>query len=255
MGADGGLAGDLDFLDAGGLDALDPAGGDIGFQRLAALQRDGIEAQRLRAIGADADDHVLGGLQAEAVRRAEADTQRTVEIAPAPDHAVAWIVAIGQALDRSEPAIGVALADAGRADLAGCRGDGGDALGRLRMAGEDVEPLVVGALVLAAAAEGGVAAERGEEAAGAIGIVAGAGNVADADLVGGQFLLARELGERELRAGADSRATRGVLQDLRDDLIHQRRFRFLLGALDGVLRSDMGDLMRQHGGDLGGVVG
>ncbi len=44
MGDDGWLPADLGRLDAGRLNTLDPAGGDIGFERLAALQRDRVEA-------------------------------------------------------------------------------------------------------------------------------------------------------------------------------------------------------------------
>ena len=94
-----------------------------------------------------------------------------------------------------------------------------------------------------------------EEARRRIGVVAGLGDGADADLVGLELLLAREAGDRQLRARGVFLALVGPLQQLRGDAAEQPTAPLQLGALRGVAGGDMADLVRHHGRDLGAVAG
>ena len=66
----------------------------------------------------------------------------------------------------------------------------------------------------------------------------------------------REKRASESREPACSAApAAGSFSTCDDDLADQRRFQLELGPLDRMLGRDMGDLMGEHRGDLGGVVG
>ena len=101
----------------------------------------------------------------------------------------------------------------------------------------------------------GVAPHRGEEAHGAIGIVAGARGNADADAVGLEFLRAREARQRDLGFRERERARLRIAQHVVHDAAHHRDLARLVLADRGVAGDDMRHLVRQHGGELGGVVG
>ena len=96
---------------------------------------------------------------------------------------------------------------------------------------------------------------RGEEALGAVGVVAGARGDADADAVGLEFLRAREAGQRDLRFGERQRAELRIAEHVGDDAVDQRGLPRLVLADRGVARDHVRHLVRQHGGELGVVVG
>ena len=98
-------------------------------------------------------------------------------------------------------------------------------------------------------------AERGEKSSRAIGVISGVGDGLDADLVGGEFLFARETGDRELRARLDFVLSFALGEQLRIDAREQRRRLFELGPLGGVARGDMADFMRHDRGDFRCVLG
>ena len=77
----------------------------------------------------------------------------------------------------------------------------------------------------------------------------------DADLVGGEFLFARETGDRQLRARLDFVLSLTLFEHLRIDAREQRRRLFELGPLGGVTRGDMADFMRHDRGDFRRVLG
>ena len=81
------------------------------------------------------------------------------------------------------------------------------------------------------------------------------GDDPDADLVGGEFLLARETGDRKLRARLDFVLSLTLREQLRIDPREQRRRLFELGPLGGVARGDMADFMRHDGGHFRRVLG
>ena len=62
-----------------------------------------------------------------------------------------------------------------------------------------------------------------EKARGRIGVVAGLGDDADADLVGLEFLLAREMGDRQLHARLLLLALLRLVEHLGGDALEQRR--------------------------------
>lgn len=97
-------------------------------------------------------------------------------------------------------------------------------------------------------------AERCEEPGRAIGVIAGAGQVLDPDLVGFEFLLAREGGDRQFRARLDLLVGPGVFKHLG---VHAREqgSRFLeFRPLRGMAGGDMRNLVRHDRGDFGRVV-
>ena len=98
------------------------------------------------------------------------------------------------------------------------------------------------------------ATQRREEAGCAIGIVSGARDRPHTDLVGFQFLLAREAGEGHAPRGLRLLAFLPALNEgcgLGDD----RCIALQLGALARMAGRDMGNLMRHDGGDFGRIIG
>ena len=104
-------------------------------------------------------------------------------------------------------------------------------------------------------AEMRVAPHRGEEALGAVGVVAGARRDADADAVGLELLGAGEVGERDLGFGKRQRAKLRIAQQVGRDPVDQRGLAGLVLADRGVAGDDMRHLVRQHRGQFGIVVG
>ena len=149
--------------------------------------------------------------------------------------------------------VAVALAGAGAGVLPRV-GDGvGDALRRRRMRRQEVRRARVDAGALRAQMR--VHAHRGEEALGAVGVVAGARRDADADAVGLELLGAGEVGERDLGFGERQRAELRVAQQVGGDAVDQRGLPRLVLADLGVAGDDVRHLVRQHRGELGVVVG
>ena len=133
-------------------------------------------------------------------------------------------------------------------------GDGvGDALRRRRVRRQEVRRARVDAGALRAQMR--VHAHRGEEALGAVGVVAGARRDADADAVGLELLGAREVGQRDLRFGERERAELRIAEQVGGDAVDQRGLARLVLADFGVAGDHMRHLVRQHRGELGVVVG
>ena len=105
------------------------------------------------------------------------------------------------------------------------------------------------------AAQMRVHAHRGEEALGAVGVVAGARRDADADAVGLELLGAREVGERDLGFGERQRAELRIAEQVGGDAVDQRGLPRLVLADRGVAGDHVRHLVRQHRGELGVVVG
>ena len=96
--------------------------------------------------------------------------------------------------------------------------------------------------------------ERGEKARGREGVVAGARDHADADAVGFELLKPGIAGDGPRGGGLDLVALLAAFDDLGSLRDHRLRL-FLLSPQESVARGDMGDFVRHHGGDLGGVIG
>ena len=117
---------------------------------------------------------------------------------------------------------------------------------------QEVEIWIVG---LKRIAELGVGIHRLQETGGSEGVVAGPGDVVDAERVGLQFLFARELGKAELAAG-QRHLTGGVAgQHFADDAAGQFGGLLALLALDAVIGGDVAHLVADDRGDLGRIVG
>ena len=173
--------------------------------------------------------------------------------APAAHEALARVLAIDEPVDHAEIFVAVALARA-RARVLPRVGDGiGDALRRRRMRRQEVRRARIDAGALRAQMR--VHAHRGEEALGAVGVVAGARRDADADAVGLELLGAREVGERDLRFGERERAELRIAEQVGGDAVDQRGLARLVLADRGVAGDHMRHLVRQHRGELGVVVG
>ena len=121
------------------------------------------------------------------------------------------------------------------------------------MRGEEVGRAHVRAV--AAGAQIGVAAHRGEEARGAERVVAGVRRDADAELVGLEFLGAREARELDLGAGERQRALLRVAQHVVDHRAADRDLARLFLAQRRMLEDHVRHLVREHRGELGVVVG
>ena len=123
---------------------------------------------------------------------------------PAARETFARVLAIDQAVEDGEIFGAVALATAGAAELA-CIGERVlHALGRRRMAREEIDAARIRAAV--AGLQIRIALHVGQEARRAVGIETGARRNADTDAVGLEFLRAREGGQRQLRLGERQRA-------------------------------------------------
>src|SRR5262245_15928466 len=107
----------------------------------------------------------------------------------------AWILAINHAVEGGEILDVVALAAAGAAELARIGERVLHALGRCRMAREEIDAARRGAI---ACLEIRVALHVGQEARRAVGIETGACRDSHANAVGLELLRAREGGERQL---------------------------------------------------------
>ncbi len=167
--------------------------------------------------------------------------------------AFARVLAIDDAVEVLQVGLLVAGAAAGPRELPGV-GDGvADALGGGRMRRQEVRRarIDVGAL----RAQVRVRPHRGQEALGAVGVEAGARRDADADAVGLELLGAREVGERDLGLGERQRAELRIAEQIDGDAVDHRGLPRLVLADLGVARDDVRHLVRQHGGELGVVVG
>ena len=90
------------FLDRCRIDVLDPAGGEIGGERLLGRHAHDVKAQRLRAAVLDADHRLRGVVERKAVRRGEGEAELGMQEAPAADEAFARILAEDDAVDVGE---------------------------------------------------------------------------------------------------------------------------------------------------------
>ena len=174
-----------------------------------------------------------------------------MEEAAALDDPVARIVAIGDAVDGREVARTLIDAEAGRADQAGGTGDEVDPLAGTGVGGEHVG--------LAGHARPGLhvggAIERVEEPARTERIVAGPRQGLDTDPVRLELLIAGEPGQGEFRLVLQLGAGGRIVEHVGDDPAHQLRAQGQFGARRGMAQGDVGDFMRQHGGDLGCIAG
>ena len=169
--------------------------------------------------------------------------------------AFARVLAVDHAVDAVEIGRTLALAGAGRAELAGVALRVLDALGRGRMRGEEIGRARIDVGLAGIGPQLGIAAHRGEEAHRAVGIVAGARGDADADAVGLELLRAREARQRDLRLRQRQRSGFRIAQHVLDHAADQRHLARLVLAHRGVARDHVRHLVRQHRGELGRVVG
>ncbi len=95
---------------------------------------------------------------------------------------------------------------------------------------------------------------RIEKARGGIRIIAGLRDRPDADLIGVEFLLAREARDRALLDGRHFLALFAALDHARGLGDHGGAL-FLFGAQHGVMGGDMADLMRHHRRHFGRIIG
>ena len=169
-------------------------------------------------------------------------------------HALGGIVAEGDAVYRGEIRIAAGFADPRRAELAGRCGRLGDAL-RRRGVGRHHVGAIGGACARDRSAKGAPPAKRGEEPSRAVGVVSGAGDGLDADLVSLEFLRAGKAGDGELRTRLDFVLSLALGEQLRIDARKQRGRLLELGPLGCMARRDVADLMRHDGGDFRRIVG
>ena len=138
MAVAAGEAVDADVLDRFGLDVLDPAGGEVFGERLLGRHAHHVEAHRLAAAFLDAEHRLRGVVEGEALRRQEGEAEPGMQEAAAAHEAFARVFAVDHAVDAGEIGRLVALAGAGRGELAGVGLRILDALGRGRMRGEEI---------------------------------------------------------------------------------------------------------------------
>ena len=215
---------------------------------------DAVEPQRLRARLADADQRGALVLQRETLGRLEGEAELWMQEALPEREALGRVVAESDAVDRAEIGVAGGIPDARRADLPRFGDRLCDPLGRGRMGRHHVG-LVGRAEADQRSAQRAPAAERIEEARGRIRIVARLGDHLDADLVGLEFLLAREMRDRELHPRLLLLALLGLRQQLIRNPGVQLRGALEFGALGSVVRGDMSDLVRHHRRDFRAVVG
>ncbi len=252
----GGQAVDDRILDALLVDVLDPAGVDVFGERLLSRHPHHVEAQGLTAAVLDAEHRLRGVVEREAVRRHESETELGMQKASPANEAFARILAVDQSVYIGEIFLLVAFTAARRrAELTRRCDRVLDALRRGRMRGEEVRGAGVNMRLTRIGLELGVASHRGEEADRAIGIEAGTVRDPDADAVGLELLGAREARERDLRLGERQCPGLGIAEHVLHHAAHQRDLTRLVLADGGVARDHVRHLMREHRGELGGVVG
>ena len=126
---------DLEFLDAAGIDILDPARLEIICQRLFGRHADKIEAHGLAAAVLEAKHRLRRIVEREAGRRREGEAKLGMLETPAAGETFARVFAINNAIEIGEVVGAVALAGARPGKLAGIRQRVLHPLGRRRMAG------------------------------------------------------------------------------------------------------------------------
>ena len=236
---------DGELLDGLAVDVLDPAGVEIGRQRLLGGHSHDIEPQRLAAALLDAENGLRRVVEDKSLRRHEGERKPRMQEAAATHKSFARVFAVRYAVNRGEIGAPVAFAHSRRAELARAGLGVPHTLGRCRMRGQEVGRAVVD-LPLGRRLDLGVAPHRGEEPRGAIGVVSGAGRDADADAVGLEFLGAREGRERELGLRERHRPHVRIAPQIVEDAAHKRhRARLVLAHL-GVLRDHVRHLVGQH---------
>ena len=197
---------DLLRFDRRRLDAVDPVRTDGAGDRGRFRDRDAIEAQRLAARlaarVADADQRGRLIVEREALGRVKGETEFRMNEGVVTHHALGGIVAEGDAVYRGKIRIAADFAGPRRAELAGRCGRLGDALRRRRVGRHHVGA-IGGACARDRSAKGAPLAKRGEEPSRAVGVVSGAGDGLDADLVSREFLRAGKAGDGELRTRLD----------------------------------------------------
>ena len=120
------------------------------------------------------------------------------------------------------------------------------------MAGEEVEAGVGRA---ADRAEIGVGGHGLQEAAGGIGVEACLAARPDADRVGLELLVARELRQPQLAADQRHVGARVLPEYVGHHLGGEHFFGFLLLALQAMVRRDVAHLVGDHGGEFGRIIG
>ena len=216
--------------------------------------RDTVEAQGLAARPANPDQRRRLIVEGEAVRRLEGEAEFWMNEGVAAHDALRRVVAEGEAVYRPEIAGAIDLAASGRPELPRFLGRVGNALGRRRMRRHHVRA-VGRSTARDRSAKRAPFAERGEEAGRRVRVVSCPGDGLDADLVGLEFLLAGEAGDRQLRARLDFVLGLALGEHLRVHLGEQCGRLLELRPLGGVAGGDMADLVRHDGGDFGRVVG
>lgn len=127
-----------------------------------------------------------------------------------------------------------------------------DALRRVGMARQEVE---IGVARPADAAHLAVGGHRLQKTPGGERVEAGLAAGLDADGVGLQFLVARELCEAKLAADQRRLGGRIFAEDVGDDFGGQHLLGFLLLALKAVIGGHVAHLVRDDGGKLGRIIG
>ena len=216
--------------------------------------RDAVEPQGLAARSADADQRRRLVVEREAVRRLEGEAELWMDEGVAAHDALRRVVAEGEAVDRREIAGAIASPLPGAPN---CRAS--SVAWAMRSGVEGWVAIMSGRSADPAArdrsAKRAPFAERGQEAGRGVRVVSGPGDGLDADLVGLEFLLAGEAGDRQLRARLGLVLGLALGEHLRVDPGEQCGGLLELRPLGGVARRDMADLVRHDGGDLGRVVG
>ncbi len=171
-----------------------------------------------------------------------------------PDDSFGGVVAEGNAIDCGQIGVASNQSDAPRLGLTRFRLRPGDALGRRRMCRHHVRP--VGRSPSGnRRIQGAPFAERVEEPRRAVRVIAGVGQIPDADLVRLELLLAGKAGDRQFRARLDLLVGPSVLENLGIYTCKQCRRLLEFGPLRGMPGAHMRNLMRHDRCDLGCIVG
>src|ERR1700722_8984926 len=97
-----GEAVDDDVVDGCRIDVLDPAGGEIGGERLLRRHAHHVEAQRLAAAVLDAEHRLRGVVERKSVRRREGEAEFWMQETPAAHETFAWVLTEHDAVDIAE---------------------------------------------------------------------------------------------------------------------------------------------------------
>lgn len=203
----------------------------------------------------EADDRVRRVLHAIAFRHGEGDAQPRMQEGASAHVSLGRVVAVENALDGGKITRLVALAAVGGQEGACVPLRGGDAFGRRGMGGGEIDAIGIVVAVHHARIQRRLPLQRGQEGDRRARVVARLGHDPDADGIGFEFLLARELRHLRAREVDGFLAAAGTARHVGDDLADGAGGNDLLLTLQRVAGIDMGHLVRDDGGELGLVVG